>query len=124
MHTAATGGTSGSSLGWRAFWQRDRTFPGVSFPSRVVRSTIETAVVRPHNFDFFLMLRVANLATRSSTPTWSTEPVSSSRRLNAARGAGGRDVEVGDIVFVISWGVETVATAFELHRDYVAPMSD
>jgi hypothetical protein len=58
-----TGGTSGSSLGWRAFWQSERTFPGVSFPSSVVRSTIDTAVVSPHTLDFFLMLRVANFAT-------------------------------------------------------------
>src|SRR4026207_83785 len=117
MHTAATGGTSGSSLGWRAFWQRERTLPGVSFPSRVVRSTMETAVVRPHNFDFFLMLRVANFATLSSTPTWSTEPVSSSSRLTAERGACVRVVGADDIVFVISWPVETVATGFELHED-------
>src|SRR4029079_15638171 len=83
MQTAATGGTSGSSDGRRAFAQSDATFPGVSLPSRVVKSTIETAVVRPHNLDFFLIERVWNLATRSSIPTWSTVPTSSKRRRKA-----------------------------------------
>ena len=46
-----------------------RTFPGVSLPSSVVRSTIETANRRPKHFDFFFRLRVLNLATRSSMPT-------------------------------------------------------
>ena len=69
MQTAATGGTSGSALGRLAFWHSDATLPGVSFPSSVVRSTIETAVFRPHTFELFLMLRVVNLATRSSMPT-------------------------------------------------------
>ena len=69
MQTAATGGTSGSALGRLAFWQSDAIFPGVSFPSSVVRSTIETAVLSPHSLEPFLMLRVVNLATRSSIPT-------------------------------------------------------
>ena len=69
MQTAATAGTSGSALGRLAFWQSDATFPGVSFPSSVVRSTIDTAVLRPQTFEFFFMLRVVNFATRSSIPT-------------------------------------------------------
>src|SRR5665213_2051711 len=77
MQIAATGGILLSSLGWRAFWQSDATLPGVSLPSSVVRSTIETAVFRPQSLDFFLMLRVVNLATRSSIPTRSTVPKSS-----------------------------------------------
>src|SRR5688572_9508273 len=85
MHTAATDGTSGSVLGARAFWQSDAILPGVSLPSRVVRSTMDTAVLSPHSFDPFLMLRVANLATRSSMPTWSTGPTSSMKRFRDAR---------------------------------------
>src|SRR5665213_408664 len=77
MQTAAPGGMLVSSLGWRAFWHRDATFPVASLPSRVVKSTIETAVWRPHILEFFLMLRVVNLATRSSIPTRSTVPKSS-----------------------------------------------
>ena len=53
----------------RAFWHSEATFPGVSLPSSVVRSTIETANRRPKHFDFFFRLRVLNLATRSSMPT-------------------------------------------------------
>src|SRR5688500_12058433 len=80
MHTAATDGTSGSVLGARAFWHSEAILPGVSLPSRVVRSTIDTAVLSPHSFEPFLMLRVANLATRSSMPTWSTGPTSAMNR--------------------------------------------
>src|SRR5687767_14376642 len=85
MHTAATDGTSGSVLGARAFWHSDAILPGVSFPSSVVRSTMLTAVFSPHSFEPFLMLRVANLATRSSMPTWSTGPTSSMKRFKEAR---------------------------------------
>src|SRR2546423_7675132 len=85
MHTAATGGISGSALGRRAFWQSDATLPGVSLPSSVVRSTIETAVFRPQTFDPFLMLRVVNFATRSSIPTWSTVPISSNSLVKLER---------------------------------------
>jgi hypothetical protein len=37
--------------------------------------------------------------------------------LNTERGECVRVVEAGDIVSVISWRVETIATGFELHRD-------
>ena len=47
-------------------------FPGVSFPSRVVRSIIRTASVRAAILESFLMDRVAREATRSVTPTSST----------------------------------------------------
>src|SRR3954465_2274833 len=85
MQTAATGGTDASKLGRRAFWHSDAIFPGVSFPSSVVRSTIDTAVRRPHSLEPFLMLRVVNLATRSSIPTWSTVPISSKSLLKLLR---------------------------------------
>src|ERR1700690_1361124 len=84
---------SGSSWGRSAFLQRDSILPGVSLPSSVVRSVIDTAVLRPQTFAVFFMLRVANFATRSSTPTWSTEPTSSRRREWAvweARGIAGQ----------------------------------
>src|ERR1700694_4137446 len=85
MQTAATGGTSGSKLGRRAFWQSEATLPGVSLPSSVVRSTMETAVLSPQSLELFLMLRVWNLATRSSIPTWSTVPLPSSSLLKLVR---------------------------------------
>jgi hypothetical protein len=44
----------------------------VSFPSRVVKSIIATAIFNPASFDFVLMLRFANAAARSSAITWST----------------------------------------------------
>ena len=61
MQTAATGGTDSSELGRRAFWQSDATLPGVSLPSSVVRSTIDTAVLKPQSLEPFLMLRVCEL---------------------------------------------------------------
>ena len=82
-HTAAVLGTSMPSCGVIALRQSDAIFPGVSFPSSVVRSIIETASFSPKSFDFFLMLRVTYFATRSSTPTASTEPTSSISRRRA-----------------------------------------
>src|SRR3972149_12030997 len=46
--------------------------PGVSFPSRVVRSIMRTARVSASSFDSFLMERVDNVSTRSVAPTSST----------------------------------------------------
>src|SRR5205807_4020067 len=87
-HTAATGGTSGrSGSGLRAFAASVRTLPGVSAPSRVVRSTMEIAVSIAHSLLAFLMLRVASVATRASTPTWSTpgRPNRKRRRVDSSR---------------------------------------
>src|SRR5215813_5578233 len=73
MHTAATGGTEGSSgSGWSALAHSPRTFPGVSAPSSVVRSTIVTAVSSAHSLASRLIERVARDAARSCAPTWST----------------------------------------------------
>src|SRR6478736_5444582 len=49
-----------------------RILPGVSFPSRVVRSIIRIARSRAHIFEAFLIDRRLSASTRSSTPTWST----------------------------------------------------
>ncbi len=49
-----------------------RILPGVSFPSRVVRSIIRMAMSRAHSFDSRLIERLASMAARSSMPTWST----------------------------------------------------
>src|SRR4051812_3366829 len=54
-----------------ALRQRNATFPGVSFPSSVVRSIIETASFRPASFAEVLMLRFVNAVARSSTMIWS-----------------------------------------------------
>ena len=48
------------------------TFPGVSAPSRVVRSTMVIAVSIAQRLEVVLMLRVASMAARASAPTWST----------------------------------------------------
>src|SRR4029453_11271654 len=62
-----------------AFRARFRTFPGVSAPSSVVRSTIEIARSIAASLDARLMDRVASPAARCSTPTGST-PGSPSRK--------------------------------------------
>src|SRR5499427_1867055 len=71
--TAATGGTAGSAgSGRSALAHSPRTFPGVSAPSSVVRSTILTAVSSAHSLASRLIERVARDAARSCAPTWST----------------------------------------------------
>src|SRR5439155_8822883 len=71
--TAATCGTDGSPGSGRiAFWQSWRTFPSESFPSRVVRSSIEIASLIPAILAVFLIERLASAAARSSIPTAST----------------------------------------------------
>jgi hypothetical protein len=70
---APTLGTEESvGSGLTALAQSARTFPGVSAPSKVVKSTMEMAVSIAHFFAEVLMLRVANMAARDSAPTWST----------------------------------------------------
>src|SRR4051795_255094 len=90
MQTAATCGTDGSlGSGRRALADRDRTLPGVSAPSSVVRSTIEMAVSIAHAFAVVLIDRVPSCAARASAPTWSTpgRPWRKARRLSFDRGA-------------------------------------
>src|SRR3954454_1721125 len=88
MQTAATEGVVGSpGSGRRALAARERTLPGVSEPSRVVRSTIEMAVSIAQAFAVVLIDRVPSTATRDSAPTWST-PGSPWR--NARRAASDR----------------------------------
>ena len=73
MQMAATGGTSGwSGSGRMACAQSDRTLPGVSAPSSVVRSIMETAMSMACSLASFLIERVASTAERRSSPTWST----------------------------------------------------
>ena len=68
--------------GTRALAHNERTLPGVSAPSKVVRSIIEIAVSIAHAFDVVLIDRVPRPATRASAPTWSTpgRPCSQRRR--------------------------------------------
>ena len=58
--------------GQTAFAHRWRTFPGVSEPSSVVRSTIDTARRMPCCLAVVLMERLPSVAARSSMPTRST----------------------------------------------------
>src|ERR687894_1270423 len=70
---AATGGHVGSvGSGRRPLAHSARTLPGVSWPSSVVRSTIETARSRANCLAVVLIDRVARPAALASTPTWST----------------------------------------------------
>jgi hypothetical protein len=71
--TAAGRGVDGSvGSGTKALAQSDRTLPGVSAPSRVVRSIIEIAMSMPHALAVVLIDRVPREAARASQPTWST----------------------------------------------------
>src|SRR5690242_11723480 len=71
--TAATIGTAGSAGSGRlALAHSARTFPGVSWPSSVVRSIIEIAVSIAHCLAVVLMDRLASVAARASAPTRST----------------------------------------------------
>ena len=71
--TAPTLGTVGSvGSGLTALEQSARTFPGVSAPSSVVKSTIVIAVSIAQRLLVVLMLRVASIAARASAATWST----------------------------------------------------
>src|SRR4029077_10703041 len=73
MHIAATEGIVGSpGFGRIPFAQRAATFPGVSEPSRVVRSMQRTARSSAQSFEDFLIDRFAREAARSSAPTSST----------------------------------------------------
>src|SRR5690349_12365897 len=72
-HAAATDGIVGSpGLGRMALAHRAATFPGVSWPSSVVRSMQRMARSSAHSFDDFLIERLASEAARSSAPTSST----------------------------------------------------
>ncbi len=80
MQTAATGGTERSAGSGRiAFEQSAATFPGVSWPSSVVRSIIRTASSSACTFDWRLIERFASVAARSSSATASTVPIRGSR---------------------------------------------
>src|SRR5918992_5133602 len=72
-HTAAQDGISGMvGAGQTALAHRWRTLPGVSAPSSVVRSSIDTASLIPCCFAVVLMERLPSVAARSSIPTRST----------------------------------------------------
>src|SRR6266487_1530906 len=73
MQMAATDGMVGSpGLGRIPFAHNAAILPGVSMPSRVVRSMHRIARSSAHSLDDFLIERLAREAARSSAPTWST----------------------------------------------------
>ncbi len=67
-----------------AFEQSAATFPGVSWPSSVVRSQQRSASSSAHTFASFLIERFASSAARCSTATWSIEPIRGSRCFNGS----------------------------------------
>ena len=78
-HTAATRGVDGSDgSGVIALATSERTLPGVSAPSSVVRSMSSMILSSAHAFDVVLIDRVPRPAARCSRPTAST-PLSPSR---------------------------------------------
>src|SRR5262245_8557752 len=85
MQMAATGGHDGSDgSGRRPLAHSARTLPGVSWPSRVVRSIMLTARSRANCLAVVLIDRVASPAARASTPTWSTPGSPCRNRRNVA----------------------------------------
>src|SRR5262245_26866748 len=83
---AATLGPDGSlGSGRRPLAHSARTLPGVSAPSRVVRSTIRIARASAHALAVVLMDLVPSVATRCSAPIWSTpgRPRRNARRVLA-----------------------------------------
>src|SRR4029077_2080008 len=73
MQMAATDGIVGSpGFGRIPFAHKAAILPGVSLPSRVVRSMHRIARSSAHSLEAFLIERLASEAARSSAPTWST----------------------------------------------------
>ena len=66
------GAVGSRRVGVRALAHSERTLPGVSAPSSVVRSIIEIAMSIAHALAVVLIDRVARPAARASAPTWST----------------------------------------------------
>src|SRR5919198_2083793 len=90
-HTAATDGIDGSTgSGRTAFEQSATTFPGVSAPSSVVRSIVRIARSSAQSFASRLIDRFPSVAARSSTATWSTEPMRGSRGSSGSSKPRGR----------------------------------
>src|ERR687891_1454115 len=108
-HTAATLGIVGSvGSGRTAFEHTAVTFPGVSAPSRVVRSAHRMARSRANSLASRLIDRVASDAARSSRPTASTGVT----RTMAASAAWGLQGDSGTRVFV---SAGTLAMGENLH---------
>src|SRR5947209_20225566 len=73
MQRAATDGIDASpGCGRMPLAHRAVILPGVSEPSRVVRSMQRIARSRAQSLEDFLIERLASEAARSSAPTWST----------------------------------------------------
>src|SRR3954471_3984003 len=81
-------GSEGS--GRIAFEASAATLPGVSAPSSVVRSVIRTASSSAKTFDSRLIERLARVAARSSSATWSIHPILGSRGSSGSSNTVGR----------------------------------
>ena len=91
MQIAATEGMLASlGSGRIPFEHSAATFPGVSAPSSVVRSIIRIASSSANTFASRLIERFASEAARSSTPTWSTDPIRASRGSSGSSKPRGR----------------------------------
>src|SRR5438552_6934484 len=96
MHTAATDGMDASvGSGRTALAHIATTLPGVSEPSRVVRSMHRMAKFSAQSFDSRFIERLASDAARSSIPTASTEAtLPSSEVIEAGEAADERSISV------------------------------
>src|SRR5579875_2178893 len=122
MHTAATGETAGSEgSGRRALAQRARTFPGVSAPSRVVRSTQRTARSRAASLASRLMDRAASRAARASAPTWSTPGSPCRKRLRLS--SDPPPTRTGPLRSVAAGATAWVATEAGEAPDPISPLN-
>src|SRR5436190_15976607 len=91
MQIAAADGTLASlGSGRTALEASAATFPGVSWPSSVVRSIIRTARARAKTFASRLIERFASEAARSSSATASTEPIRGNRGSSGSSKPRGR----------------------------------
>src|ERR687884_932292 len=76
--------------GRTAFEHSAATLPGVSAPSRVVRSIVRMARSSAQSFASRLIDRLPSVAARSSTATWSTDPMRGSRGSSGSSNPRGR----------------------------------
>src|SRR5262245_36715825 len=105
MQIAATDGTVASDGSGRIpFEVSAATLPGVSAPSRVVRSITRTARSSANSFASRLIDRFASVPARSSSATASTEPI------RGSRGSSGSSNPVA------STGALAIRRSLALHR--------
>src|SRR6266567_1713426 len=137
MQMAATDGIVGSpGLGRIPFAHNAAILPGVSMPSRVVRSMHRIARSSAHSLEAFLIERLASDAARSSAPTWSTlrTPRMSDPRCESDRAVATDQIVEGRLlrsrsgamvgalaVSTLATGLTQIAVPLELRQLHATP---